>query len=60
MTAAGGSANGDRPPSDGSIGEITVVASANRAVRGLLKSETEEEEEEEDLEELRMMDVGFF
>lgn len=58
MTAAGGSANGDRPPSDGSIGEITVVASANRAVRGLLKSEAEEEEE--DLEELRMMDVGFF
>ena len=58
MTVAGGSANGDRPPSDGSIGEITVVASANRAVRGLLKSETEEEEE--DLEELRMIDVGFF
>lgn len=57
MTEAGGSANGDRAPSDGSIGEITVVASANRAVRGLLKSETEEEDE--DLEELRMMDVGF-
>lgn len=56
MTEAGGSANGDLPSSDGSIGEITVVASANRAVRGLLKSETEEEEE--DLEELRMIDVG--
>lgn len=56
MSAAGGSANGDRPPSDGSIGDITVVASANRAVRGLLKSEVVEEEE--DLEELRMMDVG--
>lgn len=32
--AAGGSLNGFRPAFDGSIGELTAVASAKRAVRG--------------------------
>lgn len=30
----GGSLNGFRPACDGSMGELTAVASANRAVRG--------------------------
>lgn len=39
------------------MGEMTVVASANRAVRGLLISAMDDEVE--DLEGLRMMDWGF-
>jgi hypothetical protein len=39
------------------MGEITVVASAKRAVRGLLRSEVEEEEED-DLDEVRKIELG--
>lgn len=37
----GGSANGDRLSSLGSIGEYTVVASANRGVRGAFSDVSE-------------------
>lgn len=40
------------------MGEITVVASAKRAVRGLLRSELEEEEEEEP-DVVRRMELGW-
>lgn len=41
----GGSANGDLLSSLCSIGECTVVASANRGVRGILSEDPEEEED---------------
>jgi hypothetical protein len=45
--AVGGSANGDRLLSFGSIGEYTVVASAKRGVRGTLMDAVEPEELDE-------------
>ena len=41
----GGPAKGDRPVSVGPIGELTDVASAKRAVRGVLIDKVEELEE---------------
>lgn len=40
---AGGSAKGERPLVLGSIGELTEVASAKRAVRGVFKERPDEE-----------------
>lgn len=41
-----GSANGDLPVALGSIGELTEVASAKRAVRGVFSDSPEEELDE--------------
>jgi len=49
----GGSANGERLSSLGSIGEYTVVASAKRGVLGTLSDDAEEE-----LDEARSRDEG--
>jgi len=49
----GGSANGERLSSLGSIGEYTVVASAKRGVLGTLSDDAEEE-----LDEARSRDKG--
>lgn len=49
----GGSANGDRLSSLGSIGEYTVVASAKRGVRGTFRDDSDEE-----LDDVRSLDKG--
>jgi hypothetical protein len=49
----GGSANGDRLPSLGSIGEYTVVASTKRGVLGTLSDDADEQ-----LDEARSRDKG--
>jgi hypothetical protein len=55
----GGSANGDLFSIGPETGELTEVASANRAVRGSL-CEDEEEELEPVLEDLAVIDGAFF
>lgn len=42
----GGSAKGDRPLSDGPMGEFTDVASANRAVRGVLRDGADDDSDD--------------
>lgn len=53
----GGSVNGERPDALGSIGELTDVASAKRAVRGLLNVNPDEELDDV---RVRTRTVGFF
>jgi len=57
--AFGGSAKGDRPSFDGSIGEYTLVASANRGVRGGLREDSFEDiDESESVLDLRSITSG--